>query len=37
MKYIAPEMNVVMFEAEEVIVASATTTTEEDVVDGDEW
>lgn len=36
MKYTAPEMNIVMFEAEEVIVASAgevtegTTTTEED-------
>lgn len=36
MKYIAPEMKVVMFEAEEVIVASATTTTE-DVVDSEEW
>ena len=27
MKYTAPEMNVVMFETEEVIVASATETT----------
>lgn len=34
MKYTAPEMKVVMFETEEVIVAStATTTTEEDVVE----
>ncbi len=28
MKYVAPEMNVVMFEAEEVIVASVVPTTE---------
>lgn len=34
MKYTAPEMKVVMFETEEVIVASTvTTTTEEDVVE----
>ena len=39
MKYIAPEMKVVMFEAEEVIVASAvveTTSTTEDVIDSEE-
>lgn len=40
MKYVAPEMNVVMFEAEEVICASATpvvTTTEnDDVIGGDQ-
>lgn len=29
MKYVAPEMEIVMFEAEEVIVASSETTTEE--------
>ena len=42
MKYTAPEMKVVMFNAEEVIVASAveeTTTTERtyDIVEGEEW
>lgn len=42
MKYVAPEMNIVMFEADEVIVASgveATTTTEEqgETPDGGEW
>ena len=42
MKYVAPEMKVVMFEAEEVIVASATTTTtttssEIEMVPGEEW
>lgn len=39
MKYTAPEMNVVMFEAEEVIVASETTTTEQtyDIAGGEEW
>ena len=37
MKYTAPEMNVVKFEAEEVIVASAVTTTEEEVAGGDTW
>lgn len=31
MKYVAPEMNIVMFEAEEVIVASNTTVTEGEV------
>lgn len=37
MKYTAPEMNIVMFETEEVIVASATTTTTEpDINGGDE-
>ena len=40
MKYIAPEMEIVMFETEEVIVASAevTTTTSsfDDVIDGGE-
>ncbi len=39
MKYTTPEMEIVMFDAEEVIVASAvvTTTTEEDVIDSEEW
>lgn len=42
MKYTAPEMKVVMFEVEEVIVASGettTTTTERtyDIVDSEEW
>lgn len=38
MKYTTPEMEIVMFDAEEVIVASAVvTTTEEDVVDSEEW
>ena len=40
MKYTAPEMKVVMFEAEEVIVASGettTTTTENEIVDSEEW
>lgn len=31
MKYVAPEMNIVMFEAEEVIVASNTTVTDDDL------
>lgn len=38
MKYVAPEMNIVMFEAEEVIVASTTevvTTTEQGTVDSE--
>ncbi len=38
MKYVAPEMNIVMFEAEEVIVASTTevvTTTEQKTVDSE--
>lgn len=42
MKYVAPEMNIFMFETEEVIVASAiaeetTTTTTVDIVPGEEW
>ncbi len=38
MKYTAPEMKVVMFEAEEVIVASGTTTTTEpDTPDYEDW
>lgn len=38
MKYTAPEMNVVMFEAEDVIVASGeTTTTTNEIVDSEEW
>lgn len=41
MKYVAPEMELVMFTNEDVIVASAveTTTTEEkvEVPDGGEW
>lgn len=42
MKYVAPEMKVVKFDAENVIVASAvveetTTTTEPDIVPGEEW
>ena len=38
MKYTTPEMEIVMFDAEEVIVASAVvTTTEEDVIDSEEW
>ena len=41
MKYTAPEMKVVMFEAEEVIVASVvdttTTTTSEDIMDSEQW
>lgn len=37
MKYTTPEMEIVMFETEEVIVASAVTTTEEDVVDSEQW
>lgn len=40
MKYTAPEMNVVMFEAEEVIVASAVEETTErtyDIAGGEEW
>lgn len=38
MKYVAPEMKVVKFEAEEVIVASATTAAPEaDVPGGEEW
>ena len=40
MKYVAPEMNVVMFEAEEVICASAapvvTTTEEPEAIPGDQ-
>lgn len=39
MKYVAPEMNVVMFEAEEVICASAapvvTTTQSDEAIGGD--
>ena len=38
MKYTTPEMNIVMFEAEEVIVASVTevvTTTEQGTVDSE--
>jgi len=39
MKYTAPEMNVVKFEAEEVIVASADVSTEQtyEFPDSDEW
>ena len=39
MKYTTPEMEIVIFDAEEVIVASAvvTTTTEEDTMDSEEW
>ncbi|MDO5124323.1 MAG: hypothetical protein Q4D44_06635 [Eubacteriales bacterium] len=41
MKYVAPEMKIVMFEAEEVIAASGavvttTTTTEPEMAGGDE-
>ncbi len=39
MKYTAPEMNVVMFETEEVIVASeveTTTSSELEIIGGDE-
>jgi len=36
MKYTAPEMKVVMFETEEVIVASTVTTTEAPAIEGGE-
>lgn len=36
MKYIAPEMEIVRFGSESVVVASTTTTTEEDVIGSDE-
>lgn len=36
MKYTAPEMTIVKYDNEEVIVASAANTTTEDVVDSDE-
>lgn len=37
MKYTAPEMEIVMFETEEVIAASTTTTTTiDDVIEGSE-
>ena len=36
MKYIAPEMEIVRFDSESVVVASTTTTTEEDVIGSDE-
>ena len=42
MKYVAPEMKVFMFEAEEVIVASAVAESSSsemtyDILDGEEW
>ena len=40
MKYTAPEMNIVKFNTEDVIVASTqtvVTTTTEDVVPGEDW
>lgn len=36
MKYTAPEMNIVMFEAEEVIAASAVPTETDDVITDEE-
>lgn len=37
MKYTAPEMEIVMFEAEEVIVASAVVTTSVEDLPSTEW
>ncbi len=39
MKYVAPEMEIVMFDTEEVIVASTETTTTSEVPEagGEEW
>lgn len=42
MKYVAPEMKVVMFDAEKVIVASAVEESSSsemtyDIIDGEEW